>query len=995
MKIEELHIYGFGKLENLVLSNLDDFQVFYGENEAGKTTIMAFIHAVLFGFPTKQQQELRYEPKGGGRYGGRVSIRHPQYGFAVIERVKGKAAGDVTVMLENGASGNEELLKKLLGNFDRSMFQAVFSFNLHGLQNIHQMKNEEIGRFLFSSGTLGTDRLARAESMLQKDLEARYKPSGKKPALNSKLAGLRSLDADLKKAAEKNNGYEALVAERESLQQNIESLRQAVLDLSEKSASLKEWEKVEELAREEVLLDAEIKESKEIRFPARGIERLESCKQLLRPFLSQLEMMRGKRQALAEELAGLGINDELLGREPEVGAVLEGLHAYGQSGLELNQLEEKTRMIEDKIMEMRRKLHLEVSDDEIHSIKTDMFTKKQAETADEMRKRIEGQKHELEASFNEEKIRLEQLEAELIEARQRLLKQEERADLEKASRTGNAAEIKARLEDCRDRIAILERSAKLEEESRRKSRPLGLLGALISLCLIVYGLYGQDWILSGLGILMVIFSASIVWKASGNREAGEKAGELEQQRKKEKELDERLSAFQSGGNSSAALKLEHDDRQRLKVNSLEGMLEQQNHQYEKVLAKFERLEQDEAQWKKLVEELCGQLRIADPIGANMPVEAFLLIEECKSLIAEKARLSGNIISLKERMAGFEEAISSLSKFIPGIPENEVRLACHYAKTALEEAKRKVVIRSEKTAALEELEYDLKKVEKERSSYEQEMSELFAQADADNEEAYYLLGEEARKQEELRDRLKEVKRELALSRLDREEREGLLSVRNVHEHIEETARQLVETERRLEEARNRLSEVRYEIQVLEEGGTYSEILHNFRQAQSDFAEEAKEWAVHMLAKELLNRTVNRFKDYHLPRLLKKAGEYLEFLTGGNYSKLFVAPSGTGFVIQRADHVRFEADELSQATMEQVYVSLRLALAETIYGKLSFPLIIDDSFVNFDGERARRMIELLKKAEGRQILFFTCHEHLLGHFDENQIYQMGRKPAKIRG
>ena len=39
----------------LKLRTLTDFQVFYGENEAGKSTIMAFIHGILFGFPTKQQ----------------------------------------------------------------------------------------------------------------------------------------------------------------------------------------------------------------------------------------------------------------------------------------------------------------------------------------------------------------------------------------------------------------------------------------------------------------------------------------------------------------------------------------------------------------------------------------------------------------------------------------------------------------------------------------------------------------------------------------------------------------------------------------------------------------------------------------------------------------------------------------------------------------------------------------------------------------------------
>ena len=164
MKLLELDIYGYGQLTNLTLTNLKDYQVFFGENEAGKSTIMAFIHAILFGFPTKQQSsELRYEPKHDTKYGGKLRIYHEEFGFVVIERVKGKAAGDVTVTLEDGTTGGEELLQQLLSNIDKGLFQAIFSFNLHGLQNIHQMKGEELGKFLFSTGTLGTERLSKTE----------------------------------------------------------------------------------------------------------------------------------------------------------------------------------------------------------------------------------------------------------------------------------------------------------------------------------------------------------------------------------------------------------------------------------------------------------------------------------------------------------------------------------------------------------------------------------------------------------------------------------------------------------------------------------------------------------------------------------------------------------------------------------------------------------------------------------------------------------------
>ena len=105
MRIKTITIYGYGKLENTTIDLDADIQVFFGENEAGKSTIMSFIHSILFGFPTKVQTELRYEPKLQHKYGGKLTVWFPEHGLATIERVKGKAAGDVKVVLENGQKG--------------------------------------------------------------------------------------------------------------------------------------------------------------------------------------------------------------------------------------------------------------------------------------------------------------------------------------------------------------------------------------------------------------------------------------------------------------------------------------------------------------------------------------------------------------------------------------------------------------------------------------------------------------------------------------------------------------------------------------------------------------------------------------------------------------------------------------------------------------------------------------------------------------------------
>ncbi len=101
-------------------------QFFYGMNEAGKTTIQQFILQILFGFPTKQQAQRKYEPKASTKFGGQLTIVHPIYGQCTIERVKGKATGDVTVYMADGAKGHEELLAKLLFGYTRASFEAIF-----------------------------------------------------------------------------------------------------------------------------------------------------------------------------------------------------------------------------------------------------------------------------------------------------------------------------------------------------------------------------------------------------------------------------------------------------------------------------------------------------------------------------------------------------------------------------------------------------------------------------------------------------------------------------------------------------------------------------------------------------------------------------------------------------------------------------------------------------------------------------------------------------
>ena len=67
MRISNLHVDGFGVWSGLELADLsNELNIFYGPNEAGKTTLMQFVRAMFYGFsPLRRQRYL--PPVRGGR----------------------------------------------------------------------------------------------------------------------------------------------------------------------------------------------------------------------------------------------------------------------------------------------------------------------------------------------------------------------------------------------------------------------------------------------------------------------------------------------------------------------------------------------------------------------------------------------------------------------------------------------------------------------------------------------------------------------------------------------------------------------------------------------------------------------------------------------------------------------------------------------------------------------------------------------------------------
>jgi exonuclease SbcC len=127
------------------------------------------------------------------------------------------------------------------------------------------------------------------------------------------------------------------------------------------------------------------------------------------------------------------------------------------------------------------------------------------------------------------------------------------------------------------------------------------------------------------------------------------------------------------------------------------------------------------------------------------------------------------------------------------------------------------------------------------------------------------------------------------------------------------------------------------------------------------------------------------------LERRASEYLSQATAGIYSRVAVdertlrpqvwVPSAGTWK---------EAADLSQATSDQLYFCLRLALLDVITGDRRPPLFLDEPFAHLDEGRRQAMLGLLATAaRDRQVVLFTCWPHYDAIADK--VVLLDRTPA----
>ena len=186
--------------------------------------------------------------------------------------------------------------------------------------------------------------------------------------------------------------------------------------------------------------------------------------------------------------------------------------------------------------------------------------------------------------------------------------------------------------------------------------------------------------------------------------------------------------------------------------------------------------------------------------------------------------------------------------------------------------------------------------------------------------------------------------------------------------EETERYLTKTRLEQHELQNRLGQYQGRMEAL---GQKQGLLKQLAQVNERISRLEDIYGALTVAQQTLAEAAAELQRRFAPRIAKRAQELMTAFTEGRYDRLSLGEDFSLRAGAQREDVLHEILWRSDGTADQLYLSLRLAVAEELTPDA--PLILDDALVRFDDARLKEALKALQNAaQSRQVILFTCHD-----------------------
>lgn len=183
---------------------------------------------------------------------------------------------------------------------------------------------------------------------------------------------------------------------------------------------------------------------------------------------------------------------------------------------------------------------------------------------------------------------------------------------------------------------------------------------------------------------------------------------------------------------------------------------------------------------------------------------------------------------------------------------------------------------------------------------------------------------------------------------------------------ETARLLSDGLMEQQRLQNRLGQHQGRMEAL---GDRDQLQKQLAQVRERIGKLEDTYAALTLAQDTLAKARLELQRRFAPRISQRAQELMRRMTAGRYDRLSLGESLDLRAGAGEENILREALWRSDGTVDQLYLALRLAVAETLTPKA--PLILDDALVRFDDTRLKAALEILREeSQTKQVILFTC-------------------------
>ncbi len=1030
MRITGIEIERFGVWQDFKQPlHRSGLTVFYGPNEAGKTTLLRFIRGVLYGFPAEDvpnpKKRSRREPQSGllrvEHRGRPYEIRRTAYGDdAGLLSVDGIAAGEST----------SAFMEDLLSSTDEKLFESVFAVGLPELQQFATLTADQVAEHLYGM-TLGPQGrlLMELPNRIEREFERLVTAEQPKAVLPTLLKRQEELSRQLSGAVRQRDRYRELHRKKLELDDRIAKRRerQAQLQANLRGLSFMErvhppWHRCRECRHE---LNSLPNFSA---FPADGVQRLERLDHDIATATKARETQLGDMTRVNEQLAGIRINPEIRRFSGAVQMVSEQRALTKGYESRIAEFEKLAAAQEHELVEHLAGLGRNWSLNRLDAVQDTPEGRAQFVAAQREYQEIVGktrraqrrykransacrdQELALRTELQSHGVAAEDLDSSLEIAQQRLT---QLADLSRWH--AEAAELQHRTTTLEQQLERLHDRAGLPDWIYGILSWFTLAGA----ALFVAGLYAAvttGWIVGLIFIVLSVFSAgtAVAFRTHHEQDTQTQVGELRELRHHNEverhALLEQISTYvdQSGLREWFARDFTLDELHNGELLSAAtrraASLQQVQQEYHHILQVRKRLSvfrgRLQIQTRDLANARKSWCQTSAYLGLDETADPNAAVDHWNKVCAARDRRRKHLVT-QDQSQDIRLSYERFRKQVEDLGRRMQRPKLNYANPF-----EVVDAWDRELRAAREASQQRKRLKQQSIQYRREAADWQRKLDALDENQNALLAlagvthrSQLNKRLELMERRKHVEALLDQSTLDLEHivksepdvaivEDELLrfNPNDVTGMARQYSRELAEIELQMQQGYEQLGTIKQELKTLEADRSSTRIRSELSQVESQLRDAWTGWFAASLAHDAVDDIATQFEQANQPEMLAAAIPFLQKLTLGKYSHLWT-PLGRKhlYVDDDAGESR-PAERLSGGTREQLFLAIRLAMVRAFSNNdIELPMVLDDVTVNFDQQRSEAAADTLLDfvREGQQLLVFTSHLHYAQLFQHRGV------------